>query len=453
MMVTGTNAYAEEKIQKLRQTGRLSRGSRWHKWKPVTVQEMKAVMAIIINMGIMSIPDMEAYWKTSWECYIPFFHDIMGRNRFQEIFWNLHIPQPANSSRRINKVSVLLDHLRQKFQEAFYPGQEVAVDETMVGFRGRVLFIQYCPNKPTKYGLKIFVLADSNTGYVYNFVLYTGSETTTSLPATFSDLPVPAQYVMALMEDMLDRGHIVFTDRYYSSILLADALSSRGTGLVGTLVRNRKGLPKEVRGSAFKLAANEVRAWRNEKNLVVAWRHENKKPVVMIGTAFSARPTQAVTGRRRLPITKPEVVVRYNNAMGAVDRADQYCVYYSFTRRCLKWSRKVLFWAIEASIVNSYILYKMSAVTPMSHLQFRREIIRSLCSSFPTGNVRRQMMTSPPDQERFQGQHFLDVRPSQCRCRVCGKDNRRTTTYFYKTCSDHPALHPVPCFEAYHKTH
>ena len=296
MMVTGTNAYAEEKIQKLRQTGRLSRGSRWHKWKPVTVQEMKAVMAIIINMGIMSIPDMEAYWKTSWECYIPFFHDIMGRNQFQEIFWNLHIPQQTNSSRRINKVSVLLDHLRQKFQEAFYPGQEVAVDETMVGFRGRVLFIQYCPNKPTKYGLKIFVLADSNTGYVYNFVLYTGSETTTSLPATFSDLPVPAQYVMALMEDMLDRGHIVFTDRYYSSIPLADTLSSRGTGLVGTLVRNRKGLPKEVRGSAFKLAANEVRAWRNEKNLVVAWRHENKKPVVMIGTAFSARPTQAVTG-------------------------------------------------------------------------------------------------------------------------------------------------------------
>ena len=107
-------------------------------------------------------------------------------------------------------------------------------------------------------------------------------------------------------------------------------------------MRNRKGLPKEVRGSAFKLAANEVRAWRNEKNLVVAWCHKNKKPVVMIGTAFLARPTQPLTGRWRLPITKPEVVVRYNNAMGAVDRTDQYCVYYSFTRRCLKWSRSVV---------------------------------------------------------------------------------------------------------------
>ena len=100
----------------------------------------------------------------------------------------------------------------------------------MVGFRSSVLFKQYCPKKPTKYGLKLFVLADSSTGYVYNFVLYTGSETMSSLPAAFSDLPVPAQYVMA---DMLHRGHIVYTDRYYSSIPLANALSSRGTGFVG----------------------------------------------------------------------------------------------------------------------------------------------------------------------------------------------------------------------------
>ena len=34
-------------------------------------------------------------------------------------FWNLHIPLPANSSCRINKVCVLLDHLHQKFQETF----------------------------------------------------------------------------------------------------------------------------------------------------------------------------------------------------------------------------------------------------------------------------------------------------------------------------------------------
>ena len=234
-------------------------------------------------------------------------------------------------------------------------------------------FKQYCPKKPIKYGLKFFVLADSSSGYVYNFLLYTGSELTSSLPPAFSHLPVPGQFVMTLMNDVLDRGHIVYTDRFYTSVPLANALSSRGTGLVGTLVRNRKGLPQEVRQSSFHLASDQVKAWRSDSNMVVAWRHKNKKPVVMLGTAFSASPTQALTGRRRLPTTKPEVVVKYNNAMGGVDLADQYSVYYSFTRRSVKWTRKAMFWAIEASTVNSYITYRLSTTNHVSPaVQVRR---------------------------------------------------------------------------------
>ena len=387
MMITGTNNYAEQKITELSRTGKLTHGSRWNRWKPVSAEEMRAVMAIIINMGVMSIPDLEAYWKTSWECYIPFFHDVMGRNRFQEIFWNLHIPNPVQPTGRVDKVSLLLDHICSKSRLAFHLGKEVSVDETMVGFRGRVSFKQYCPKKPTKYGLKFFVLADSATGYVYNFVLYTGREITSTLPRTFSHLPIPGQFVMALMQDLLDRGHVVYTDRFYTSIPLADILTSRGTGLVGTLVRDRKGLPWEVRARSFKMRTNEVKAWRHENSLVVAWRHEKKKPVCLLSTTFSAAPTGALVGQRRQPVTKPEVFVRYNNAMGGVDIADQYCVYYSFTRKSVKWWRKAMFWAMEVGIVNSYILYKMTAVKPISHLQYRREIILSLCSTFPTGNV------------------------------------------------------------------
>ena len=372
---------------------------------------------------------------------------MLGRNRFQEIFWNLHIPQPQQPSLRVDKVRILLDHVRTKSQEAFYPGQDVSVDETMVGFRGRVSFKQYCPKKPIKYGLKFFVLADSSSGYVYNFLLYTGSELTSSLPPAFSHLPVPGQFVMTL----LDRGHIVYTDRFYTSVPLANALSSRGTGLIGTLLRNRKGLPQEVQQSSFHLASDQVKAWRSDSNMVVAWRRKNKKPVVILGTAFSASPTQALTGRRRLPTTKPEVVVKYNNAMGGVDLADQYSVYYSFTRRSVKWTRKAMFWAIEASTVNSYITYRLSTTNPMSHLQYRRDVILTLCSTFPTGNVRRRIMHSLPEQERLRGRHYLDIGQSRRRCHVCGKEGRSTTQYFCKTCSNHPPLHPVPCFQTYHE--
>ena len=44
----------------------------------------------------------------------------------------------------------------------------------MISFDGRLYFIQYMPMKPTKWGMKAYVLADARTGYMYNWYLYTG---------------------------------------------------------------------------------------------------------------------------------------------------------------------------------------------------------------------------------------------------------------------------------------
>ena len=82
MLVDGTNQFVLEKIQSLETAGKLTSRSRWRKWKPITIQEMKAVLAIIINMGIIRCLDMSSYWKTTWESNIPFFHDILPRDRF-----------------------------------------------------------------------------------------------------------------------------------------------------------------------------------------------------------------------------------------------------------------------------------------------------------------------------------------------------------------------------------
>ena len=135
---------------------------------------MRVVSAIIINMGISHCPEREGYWKTSWESYIPFCHDVFSQNRIEEIFWMLHIPEKAPLTNQIDKVSPLLDHLLDRFQRIYYPHRELSIDETMIGFKGRVSFIQYCPLKRTKWGLKAFVLADSETGYICNILPYTG---------------------------------------------------------------------------------------------------------------------------------------------------------------------------------------------------------------------------------------------------------------------------------------
>ena len=43
------------------------------------------------------------------------------------------------------------------------------MDERMVRSKHRSGMRQYNKDKPTKWGLKLWVLADSDTGYTYNF--------------------------------------------------------------------------------------------------------------------------------------------------------------------------------------------------------------------------------------------------------------------------------------------
>ena len=56
-----------------------------------------------------------------------------------------------------------LDRIVSAFSEAYTPSRDIAVDESIIGFKGRLSWIQYMPKKPTKWEIKAWVLADSRT--------------------------------------------------------------------------------------------------------------------------------------------------------------------------------------------------------------------------------------------------------------------------------------------------
>ena len=370
--------YAARRIEALRESNQLKPKSRFCSWKPVGMEEMRAFFAIILNMGLIEVPTLEGYWSTSWESEIPFFRKVMSRDRFLQIFWMLHV---GDGPRQVDKVKPLSDALVGNFQANYSPSKDVAGDETMVGFQGRFGPKQYMPGKPTKYGIKAFTLASSEHGYMLNILFYTGADTLAESDPSYATLPQPARIILHLMQPYLNRGHHVYTDRYYSSVPLAQALLDKGTSFTGTMVKNRVDLPDVVRGSSFSLRGDETWAFRSGSLLCVAWRAASKKkPLVMLSSDCAH---EMVTVRsRHTTQQKPLAVNRYNYSMNGVDRADQYTVYYSFVRRSIKWWRKVFFWLMEVAVVNSYILYKCHTVRPMSHRDYRLSIIRSLASAF-----------------------------------------------------------------------
>ena len=148
------------------------------------------------------------------------------------------------------------------------------------------------------------------------------------------------------------------------------------------------------------------------------------------------------------------MVDSYNHHMNGVDIADQYAVYYSFVRKTVKWWRKVAFWLLETAMVNSYVLYKESTRTPMSHVAFRRSVIEALASAHIStapprlaGRPRKRPRVSEAGPERLNKRlHLLDQR-TQRQCVVCHAAGRKIRPVYYcKTCPDMPQLCPTECY-------
>ncbi|GJQ78584.1 hypothetical protein Trydic_g11694 [Trypoxylus dichotomus] len=69
-------------------------------------------------------------------------------------------------------VSYVWDLAIQQRKTCVIQDTDVTIDEKFVEFRGRYRFVQYMPSKPTKYGMKIFWMYESKSGYVLGGLVY-----------------------------------------------------------------------------------------------------------------------------------------------------------------------------------------------------------------------------------------------------------------------------------------
>ena len=290
-IITETNNYANEEIRKKQ----LSRKSTWHKWHDITKEEFLAFIAVILNMGLIQLPNIQEYWSTASHSRIPFFPETFTRARFMQIFWMLHLTKPtqrnATIRTRIQKVSNYLEYIDGKFRQYFIPYKAVAVDESIVKFKGRIAFITYNPNKPTKWGIRIYALADSKTGYLFTILPYYGSITSDNISRP--DLPVTTRIPLHLYKKLLDRipdakGYHMYTDRYYTSIILAEELLKMNCHLTGTIQINRKGVPTQIKKPNF--SRKTTVAYRKNSTTLLAWK--DKRIITMLTTHNYNLPTE-----------------------------------------------------------------------------------------------------------------------------------------------------------------
>ncbi len=238
MIVEQSNMYAMEVMDE----------EKVEKWNPITTQDLEAYFGFTILMGINSLPALEDYWKRN-----PVYHyspvaDRISRDRFMEISRYLHFADnstlaPRGSPRydRLAKVRPVLEHLKTRFSVVYTPGQDLSVDEAMIKFQGRSSMKQYMPKKPTKRGIKVWVLADSSNGYFSRLQVYTGKKGNTT------EHNLGSRVVKDLTQDFQHKYHHVFFDNFFNSKQLLCDLEALGLYGCGTARKDRKHFPTDLK--------------------------------------------------------------------------------------------------------------------------------------------------------------------------------------------------------------
>jgi hypothetical protein len=372
---------------------------------------LKAFLGVSVLMGMKKQPNLKTYWqKVGSFFHCPLISQTFTRERFMVLRKCLHITDPASYANvdrgdvrfdKIRQVRWLVDKIRDACKAVWSLGKYLAIDEMMIRYKGSYSPIrQYMPNKPQKWGLKVWCLADAVSKYVYNFSIYCGKSVENVLqPASRGEPRLAHNVVLNMVEGLDGKGHVVVMDNYFSSVGLFSEMASRGIYATGTMRSNRIGLPKNLKDTkSFNARATQGELeWRMHESRGIAcalWK--DKRPVLLLSThvqpiGFPCQPVDVVPRRNgaiRDEIQSSPMHKEYTTYMRGVDVADQLRASYSCQVRTHKWWHRIFYFLLDMTIVNMYIMYlsildwQRQKKVPITHLQFRTELCRALLQNW-----------------------------------------------------------------------
>ncbi|XP_014486513.1 PREDICTED: piggyBac transposable element-derived protein 4-like [Dinoponera quadriceps] len=279
-----TNKYATQSIN----NSACNSTSHQRAWEPITKDKINTFFGILLIMGIVKVPDIRLYWSQNDIYANARIKNAMKRDRFIFILKYLHFSDntTARTEDRLYKIRNVFEAIVHTFKSTIKPGKNIVIDESMIPWRGRLIFRQYIPGKRHKYGIKAYKLCLPE-GYTYNMEIYAGKNAEPIAKTHSHDV------VIKLIRDLLFEGRILFTDSFYTSIPLAEELLQKKTFICGTIKKNKKHLPpqskqKQVRGSIIsfenhkgvkfmKWTDKRPLSWKNTKMVQKSYDRNNMR--------------------------------------------------------------------------------------------------------------------------------------------------------------------------------
>jgi len=399
--------------------------------KPINLSliEFRRYLGILIYSSVFRVPNVRDYWSV--ELNFSQISDAMSLRRYETIRRFLHfnnnhtmLSKDNPNFDRLHKIRPLIDHLNTKYSSV-QCNQYLSVDEQLCATKARSYLKQYLPDKPHKWGYKLFVLCDDD-GFSYKFEIFTGQENWEKfrLPSE-PDLGASSNVVVRLTRNVpQNKNHKLYCDNYYTSIPLFEFLYQKGILALGTVRCNRIPnctLPndKYVKNLKRGTSVDKVSSYGIAPLSLVLWK--DNKVVTLLSTYCGKDPTSVVKCydkkmKTQIEVDCPFLIKEYNRHMGGVDLLDSHIGRYKIKIKSRKWYMRLFYHLLDITVVNSWIVYKRVCKAKDTAPKFtlagwRKDLAYTLCK---IGEVRpKKGRPSTPLQNKITSTRPQSFRPSK----------------------------------------
>jgi hypothetical protein len=259
----------------------------------------------------------------------------MSLVRFQQIlrfirFDDLETRETRRANDRLAPIRDVPDRFTELFRMRYVPHENVTIDEMLHPFRGRCPFKVYMPSKPAKYGLKIWILADSETSCCWNVQPYLGKV------GQVAENGQGERVVRDLVTPVMASGRNVTVDNLFTSLSLAMWLLQNKLTIVGTIRKNRGEIPECMLPNRNRAELTSIFGFTKETT-IVSYVPKKNRSVVLLSTLHHDATIDV--GDQ----CKPEIITFHNGTKGGVDNLDKMCAQYTCKRPTRRWSLSMMF--------------------------------------------------------------------------------------------------------------
>ncbi|KAJ4942402.1 hypothetical protein JOQ06_012268 [Pogonophryne albipinna] len=408
-----TDSILEEVLRCTNMEGRRVATNRGKEWKNLSKEELMAFIGLTILAGSEKNWDVPIRVLFGSPLHNPMYKATMSIGRFEDIRRLLRFDDKRTRASRLET-----DHMtafryiwdlflvcRQKF----IPSDCVTVDEQLVPFRGRTMFLQYMPSKPAKYGIKIFWVCDARTPYAIDGIVYTGRQ-----PGEEVQKNLGENTVRQLCSGFRHTGRNITTDNFFTSVPLAEHLLEKGLTIVGTMRQNKPDIPPVMKASKSREVHSTEFGFNGSMTMISYIR---KKGKAVLSTMHHSKMVDENSQKK-----KTEIILFYNQTKGGVDTVDQMVGYYTCTPGP---------WCWGITNARRHFLTELSKELVTPHMKSRLEGTPNL-PTYITEAMGRCGVTKAANQQQ---ERSTEGQQKRKRCQMCPRNKDRKATNCCWKCS------------------